>query len=307
MHSDRTVPAYFHYAQTGGVHLAEAALLLPLTLAEAADVLESVEGYPRWALVATDGSPVLRELWFDAPTGRGHVRLDDSEEGLFEGVLTRRRDASARGTRIEMLGGVHIKQAAIEAVALSPAGCPGASVVTVRITWKPGVLARLFAGGMLSVPASFVLAIRDDLAAHLLLRSGSLETLVGAPLRREAGKWVVAGASRSAEGEAPREGEEILRVEPSMLRLGREQKELLERSKDGGPKVQKLSQKEALRFIYGVLSGAHTIAGYELVLGSARESRKLVLKNDPVDVSYGVHLVKIEDGFTLSLTLGPGS
>ena len=65
---DRTLPAYFSYSRRDDLHVAEAAILLPVPVADAAEVIDRVEGYPAWALTAEDGSSVLHELGFDTVT-----------------------------------------------------------------------------------------------------------------------------------------------------------------------------------------------------------------------------------------------
>jgi hypothetical protein len=292
------IPAYFRYSQEGPSPVAEAAILLPVSYAEAMHLIQDVEDYPEWVLAGPDGLPNLQKLFFDPETGEGGVVVASSEDGLFRGSLTRQFGTERSGIHVDIHRRSRLKGAGVDIVAHKPIGCPEASLVTVRSTWKMSFLVRWFAPKIMIMPAVFTLAIRDDLAAHVIDDEKTAGALLGVPVEQRSGLLVIGGRPPGLQEDAgwPPAGQSIKRIEPAALRLGEESRRALSGVWHGRAVGRELSERKLLLTFLEAVSGPHEIVGYDLSWGDPPQAGAARFGGTSADVAYSVQLVVAPDG-----------
>jgi len=300
--NDGGLPATFSYDPEGGTRIAETAVLLPAPAGEVAAILEDLPGWPEWMLTAPDGAPNIKKIQFDPGSGKGWVKVGKEK---MAGVLIRERDGDALGLRIEMLGGKHMKDVFVEASVLAVPGCPDWSAAVVRIGWSFSLRARFFGGSIAkSIPALFLLAIRDDLAARVLDEAGWTEKVLGAPLRAEEGKRLLSAApppGGEGEEEWPAAGLAVLTLEPGAVLVGEdagaEMKELARQVREG----RKIDVEDWFAAFWEALGGTSRIARYTLVVEGKEGPKTFLVGAAPATVHYEIRL---EEG-SFEASFGP--
>ncbi len=300
----RTLPTYFRMKRMGADYVAETAIGIPLSISKAADLLTSVENYPKWLLVQSNGSPSLHEVRFDPETNKGTVKIRGGNGDPVEGWVTRQQDGRTRAVRLEMLTKGRLKAASAEVAALELEHCPEASLVTIRATWRLNMLARIFSGQRKWMPAIFVLAVRKDIVAYAIQNANTLQTALGAPVHQEADGWILDAAPAGGEGmdEWPGAGDSILRLDPTIVRLTDARRALYDRAMDdltSRPTVSRL-----IATALQALSGHHTLVGYDLVVGSSSNPRSYVVGEKDWDMIFRISLEVSEEDYSLGLELG---
>jgi hypothetical protein len=297
LEGDFGLPAYFAYEPEGRTRSAEAAIVLPAGFKEVRRLLDDVRGYPDWVLLGPEGSPLLSDMSFDPQTGKGAITIGEAGEMRLEGVLTRTGGPTSLDLRLEMLGGEHVQEAVIEFSVSPYERCEDASLVEMRATWKVGLLTHVFASeAMLSTPASFLIAIRDDLAARLMeSHAGLRQALLDAALQ-----YRPEAPARSSDDSSDSPGVSLVHFEPAVVQVDAESALDLGKIVESEARGKRVKAAPAVRAFVKAMSGTTRIVGYHArfsVEGIEQPMRDYLLRK-PGNVGYEFRVA--EDGFTLS-------
>lgn len=296
-----SIPSYFHRERSGASYIAETALVLPMTLEQTVRILRSVEEYPRWAFVDSNGAPNLKGLTFDRHTGRGEVRIADNDEATLQGRFTLHRDGEGFGVRLELLESDPIKNVVLEVVAFPAEACPDATLVTLRLGWKIGFFGRIVARDLAWIPGLFVVALRDDLVAQALVSERAVSVLLPDLAERDDDGWRYVGEISLPPGIDPETIEEwrIRRIEPDGIRMPASRlarlAPLASRMERGKPSSAAVS----FGAFFGGLEGRHTICAYRVTLNAATWRRI----GDPANMLYSVFLSVTDEGGSLGMSV----
>ena len=301
------IPAYFHYREDGAASVADSAVLVPGSVNGTARWLTRIEEVPAWAFLAEDGSPNLGAVSLGE---RGIARARVGRE-TWEGRLTRFDAGASSGVLIDMLGGGRIKEASLELSALPTERCPDASIVTVRVRWKLGLLARLFAGDLRTAPALFALRLRDDIVARALCDPAVLSKASRLIIERDAQERLIikkeTGAPVPNGPGPPASGDRVLRALPAFVRLAEDRQggiaSAMEKTR-GGTSVD---PGEFLGTFLSALDGRHELQGVRLLLERRGERFSYFPGTPPRALRYWLSIVFSENGSSLSLDCDIGS
>ena len=300
---DLGLPVYFLYEPKGRTRSAEAGIVLPAGFESLRRLVDDVEGYPEWALLDRDGSPLLGEMSFDPVTGLGTIVFGKSGETRIEGMVTREAGPSYYHIRLEMLAGHAIKKAVIE-VSVSPdPACPMASFVETRATWKVGLLAHLFADEItLSMPAFLLLAIRDDLAARVLAERYDIREVL-----MEVAPSIASGATGGDD--AVEAGDvSLIHFEPAVARVGVGGARKLRGIVGAWEEGKAVKPAAAMRALVDAMSSASRIVGYHAVFSieGIETTAHVSQPASPGDLHYWLELSEESFGFSCRFEPQPG-
>ena len=288
------VPVYFHYRVDGPWHRADFAVAVPGDVERIARWLLTPLAYPEWAFTDPQGKPNLREVEIDEPAGEGRVRVGRE---TWRGRVAWEEHGAVRGLRLTLLGESAVKEAYVE-VTLRPApGCSeSASLVTGRVAWKLGWMARLFGGNAKSVPALFALRLRDDVLARSLREPDARASLLGGVIRAEVGGRGIVFVEGPG-GLRPAPGDRLLWLEPHMTD-----------SAAAAALARRMEARErvTLGAFLAALDGRHAVIGYLARVERGAAEHPVIVAGDGRSAFYRIHVAagSAEEPSSMSIQMG---